>query len=324
MRRLGLIVVALALAGAVEPSSAHAQTAPGCIDDPPMEIITSPPAGGKDVALDAPIQIRVIGDDEPVFGLFRLRDVAGDAGLPDAGLSDAGSQPVDDIPVPARWQRIGETNRFVVRAEDLFEPETDYVITIGTSTGLHTRRDFTTGTMIDSQPPKFTFGPERVTVFSSSPIPPACGEDGESRRISISFDDATDDGNEGGIEYLLYLTRAAGLDTPQLLARQYRVQAKAMAFILTPDQVKTPVCIVVDAVDGVGKHAPAADIEQYCFDPLQGNFFEPCTVGGGGSAAQGRWFLAYMLAVMLALSVRSRRIRLRDSVGAGTARDAQR
>lgn len=250
------------------------------------DLVVTPP--GKDaptVARNTLIRIDVLAAQNPTFGLLRV--------------------PLDspvDTPVPATWQRVGETDRFVVRPNELLEPMTKYRVVVGIDTLPKRELTFVTSDLVDTQPPQFNFGQDRVTRFSSI----ECGDEGR-RRVTLEFDRATDDGDQGSIEYLLYLTRASGLDAPRLMARQYlALGSESMSFALEPEQLATPVCVVVDAVDGVGNHAEG--IDEFCFDPLQGSFFEPCSVARR-SRPWHAGFLAWLLAASLALRVRSRRLR---------------
>lgn len=307
MSRVGLVGVGLVAVFVCAAPVTRAQIAPGCPSPPSDDrIITSPPNGAFGVALDSPVVVRVHGDPAPELHLWQLV-AAADAGVPDSGLPELPRS----LPVSATWQRLGESDVFVVRPTELFQPETEYEIEVyNNATGLQTFRTFTTGTSIDRQPPEFTFGPDVVDDLASSKIAAVCGEPEGSYNVSFSLAEATDDGDEGGIEFLAYLTRAAGLNGPVLLTRQYQSEGRSLAFTLTAEQVSTPVCVVVDAVDAVGNHAPEEDIQELCFDPLQGSFFEPCAVSARDLTVHGG-VIAWMLAALLALRVRAVRLRTR-------------
>lgn len=105
---MGMVCVALV------PARLAAQVPPGCVSTSDPEIVTSPPNGASDVAINTPIQIRVQDDDQPLFALYR-------------GLSFE-----TQTPVAARWQRFGNTEQFAVVPEALLEPDTDYTIRIRT------------------------------------------------------------------------------------------------------------------------------------------------------------------------------------------------
>ena len=74
-----------------------------------------------------------------------------------------------------------------------------------------------------------------------------------------------------------------------------------MAFVLSPEEAVSPGCVVVHAVDGVGNVDD--DMEPECFEPVQGNFFEPLC---SASRVEGRHWLSWGL---LALVLRRRRRR---------------
>lgn len=255
-------------------------------------VVISPPSkSAATVARNTLIRVDIRADLNPEFGLLRV--------VPGLDGNDT------YVPVPATWQQIASTDRFVIRPAELLAPETTYSVLARADTGLGPGAGdfkFQTSDVIDTRPPDFEFGQDSVTGVSSV----ECGEDG-NRRVSITFERATDDGDDGGIEYRLYLTRASGLDGPRLLAREYLASGSGnMSFVLRPDQLATPVCILVDVEDGVGNHADGLD--EFCFDPLQGSFFEPCSVTGQASPRHGAFF-AWLLAASLALRVRYRRLR---------------
>ncbi len=276
------IVLACLLQASVGLAQSECPALSGATDTPK---IAPPSAGGERAALNTLIQVDIDASLNPQFLLSRV-------------------DPMIDVPIAASWQRIGESDRFVIRPLDLLEEDTQYSTVVSADEGIYERFTFTTAGFVDETPPVFAFGPDQVVAYSSTP----CGDDGTSHRVALTLQDATDDGHAGAIEYLVYLTRAAGLDGPVLLSRQYLAEATDLSFTLTPEQLSTPVCIVVDAVDGVGLHADPAKIEEFCFDPLQGNFFEPCAVGG---PLRARWHGSLMLlltAVCVVLGVRRRRL----------------
>jgi hypothetical protein len=93
--------------------------------------------------------------------------------------------------------------------------------------------------------------------------------------------------------------------------RNFTTDLITMAFVLEPSEAVEPICVAIQAVDGVGR--VDNDGEPRCFDPIQGNFFEPlCTVGsfGASRAASGAWGSAGVL-VGFALVLAGRRRRRR-------------
>lgn len=288
MHRLVTVVFSLSLLATSVAAQSESQCPKTSLAD--GDVIASPPGNtNPTVARNTLIRIDTAVLN-PTLGLFRV-----------VTSTDAnGNEIEEDFPVPATWQRIGETNRFVMRPVDLLDAQTKHRITVRSD--ITKELTFMTSDVIDREPPTFRFGQDRVTAFSSV----ECGDEG-ARRVTITFDRARDDGDPGSIEYLLYLTRAADLEGPRLLARQYLASgAEDMTFTLVAEELATPVCVVVDAVDGVGRHAEG--IDEFCFDPLQGSFFEPCSVGAR-LEAQHAEILGLLLAAFLGLRVRSRRLR---------------
>lgn len=296
VRRVATLVVGLSL---LWSSPSRAQSESQCPKSPEDgldfdTVVISPPSkAAATVARNTLIRVDIRADLNPQLGLLRV--------VPAPDGNDT------YLPVPATWQQIASSDRFVIRPAELLAAETTYSVLARADTGLGPGAgdfQFRTSDVIDTQPPDFKFGQDRVTGVSSV----ECGEDG-NRRVSITFARATDDGDEGGIEYLLYLTRASGLDAPRLLAREYLASGSgSMSFALRPEQLATPVCILVDVEDGVGNHAEG--IDEFCFDPLQGSFFEPCSVARH-SSPRHVGFLVWLIVASLALRVRSHRLRAR-------------
>ncbi len=147
--------------------------------------------------------------------------------------------------------------------------------------------NFRTGSAIDMAPP--TMG--TILKAGSSQVSHSCEAPDGGYRIDVSFRPATDDGPLGSIEYLLYLSRGKNVGAPKLMARLRNFTADpsatiTMAFILTTSDASEPVCMVVRAVDGVGK-TDTGD-QHICFDPIQGNFFAPmCTITAAGASPRG-------------------------------------
>jgi hypothetical protein len=79
-----------------------------------------------------------------------------------------------------------------------------------------------------------------------------------------------------------------------------------MAFVLSDAEAVAPVCFVVHAVDGLGN--VDSEGEPVCFEPVQGTYFEACSVSAPGAtnraanrAANGvRGFALGVAAVVLA------------------------
>lgn len=185
------------------------------------------------------------------------------------------------VPVPGRAQVHGDT-LFFVPDEPLLRDTAYQGVAIGRDGNIGF--NFRTGSGFDTEAPQLG----GIADGSSSRTGPACGAPEGGFRIDVTFTPASDDGPEGSIEYLLYLTRGEGVDAPVLKARalNFETALVTMAFVLEPSEAVSPVCMVVVAVDGAGRID--ADGEPLCFDPIQGNFFEPlCAVSAPGASSLG-------------------------------------
>ena len=145
---------------------------------------------------------------------------------------------------------------------------------------LDLRINFRTSMSIDRSPPRLGSVGEPTTTR----LDPGCDAPEGGYRMDVSFVPAVDDGSPGSIEYLLYLSRGAGLEAPELRskARNFSTTGEIpMALVLSHEEAASPACIVIHAIDGVGNIDD--DMSPLCFEPIQGNFFEPaCAVGSGG------------------------------------------
>jgi hypothetical protein len=81
----------------------------------------------------------------------------------------------------------------------------------------------------------------------------------------------------------------------------------ALRFLLTPEQARSPVCVVLRAIDGAGKLGGEPEL---CFDPARGSHFAGCSAiaTGAGTMAAGAWTLVPLCAV-LAVACRRRGLR---------------
>lgn len=128
----------------------------------------------------------------------------------------------------------------------------------------------------DTEPPRL--GP----ILSITPRSDGSADDLEegALRIDLEFEAATDDGPLGSLEYFVYLTRGEGLSGALLLWRgRHQADVMVAGLVLPRAYTVAPVCIAILAVDGVG-HTDT--VGPACFEPLQGNYFEPlCTAVPG-------------------------------------------
>ncbi|MCG8554270.1 MAG: Ig-like domain-containing protein [Proteobacteria bacterium] len=165
---------------------------------------------------------------------------------------------------------------------------------------------FKTGETLGVDPPMFPPGARPLEV-STDPAASCGGPDG-SRLVSLIFPPAVTSGSEGSLEYLVFLTNAEDLQAPVLRRRERHLAGGSVntGFVLGPDELGSPVCVAIVAVDGMGNLS--GNELRTCFDPLSGSFFAPlCSLSGppgaGGRPPAG---LLWVLPVVW-LGLRSRR-----------------
>lgn len=287
--RLAAVFAALS---AITPAGVEAQDP--CPDDSgrgPLEV--TPASGGANVTLGAPVRVRYSAgyfDDpsiraDPLFAISVAR-------CEDAGCATS-------TPIGGRVQVVADVLFF--QPDDPFEPRAVYS-GIARGVDFPLEFNFRTGASFDSGPPVMG----EIAELGSARAEPSCDLPDGGYRIDVSFPPARDDGPEGDIEYLLFLTRGPDVDAPQLRARQrnFATDLITMAFTVDPAEAVSPICVAVHAVDGVGNIDD--DGQAPCFDPIQGNFFEPlCGVASPG--ARGRFPYCAALLGALFLLVRRRR-----------------
>jgi hypothetical protein len=148
-----------------------------------------------------------------------------------------------------------------------------------------TRREvkFTAGTQIDREAPQFAPSRSQIRLGLDTPAP-ECRAPSGSLRVQLAVPRAHDDGNEGSIEVLAFLSRARGLDGPVLEDRVRNPEADRdqgevlLNFLLTEEQTAEPICVVLTAVDGVGRVSETDP--RLCFDPTTGSVFAPSCAAG--------------------------------------------
>ncbi len=241
----------------------------------PLEV--TPATNATGVTLDAPVKVRF----SP--GYFELPgvDPASLIELRRCGELSAVECETLGEPVAGEVQVIGDRTLYFVPAHDLSPRELYAGVVRGIDQDLGIA--FRTGFSADVGPPQLG----TVDTPTTAQVGPSCEAPAGGYRVDVSFEPATDDGSAGSIEYLLYLTRGGGLEAPELRrrARNFSTGLVTMAFVLSPEEAASPVCIVVHAVDGVGN--VDADMEPRCFEPITGDYFEPaCNAGAAGS---GGW-----------------------------------
>lgn len=116
------------------------------------------------------------------------------------------------------------------------------------------------------------FGP--VTSFTATSLGPSCEAPDGGFRVDVSIQPAVNELAGADVEYLLFLTRGAGIEAPELRARARGVPSEVvMAFVLSPEESTATICFTVQAIDGAGNIGELS--APVCEDPVQGNFFEP-------------------------------------------------
>ena len=269
--------------------AAYAQLPDDCTPPPsPGPIEVTPASGAGGVTRDARVSLRYTQD------FF-----AGFSGDPAALISVWATGTLE--PVAGRVAVAGDVLFFL--PDGLLAPSTSYA---GRATGgiADFEFEFRTGTNLDVAAPVVG----AIQSVSTQSLDPGCGVPDGGYRVDVAMERALEDGPDGSLEYLLYHTRGPGIDAPVLRTRRRGVITSdlfTMAFVLPNSEAVTPICVVVQVVDGVGKRDDS--MEPRCFDPVEGNFFEPaCSVSASGRARSGRAPVALLALVGLAWFWRGR------------------
>lgn len=290
LRHLGTTAALIVLGsaqGALAQDDCEDPVAPG-----PVEF-TPAPGGPGGVMLNAPVKVRYTD------GFF---EGAGSGIDPETALfvyvCDEPVLCADGLEVTGDVTLVGDV--LVFQPDGLWEPRTSYGV-VATGIGAFAEFSFETGTEVDTQPPQL--GGMSV---GSSRVGESCEAPDGGYRIDVQVQPATDDGPRIDIEYLVYLTRGPEVEAPELRARaRQATDVIPMAFILEASEAVSPICVTVHAVDGVGNVDD--DTEPTCFDPIQGNFFEPlCSASAISSSHAGAWPVPVAL-LALAFAARRRR-----------------
>jgi hypothetical protein len=295
LRWLAPVLVALALASGVAARPARAEC-----EEPawgPVEV--TPAVGAPGVTTDAWVMVRY---REGYFG----PDGPGDVPEELLTLSRCGAcgVPCDSpVPVPGRFQVLGDDLFFV--PEEPLEPSTQYEGEArGLESGLSLR--FCTGRSQDTAPP--SLGSQSVT-WSSEEVGPGCELPDGGFRVGIFTQAAADDGPGGSLEYLLFLTRADGLEAPVLVdrVRNFAAGEITLRLFLEGAQAGSPVCVRLAVVDGVGNVTMARD--EVCFDPIAEITFQGCAVAPRTGQPESGLAIGSTTGLVWLLLRRSRRAR---------------
>jgi len=268
----------------------------GTRDDPEIR----PPDGAADVARDAPVIARYARADD-LGELERL--LADDTSAACRELiclfrddSDRGGG--DREPVEGRVSRVDQHTIVFTPGERLSREMRHFALVArpGFERLTRTELEFETSDRLDMEDPELQLGDQPTLVLED--LPPGCDAPVGTVRVGIAIPEAEDDGSHESVEILLYLTRAVGLDGPQLRARAANGRGVSLTFLLSPEEARDTVCIAVLAVDGVGR--VAEQHEELCFHPQAGAVFQPgCSVSHNGAVPGG--LLVPLAALGLAL-----------------------
>jgi hypothetical protein len=277
---------------------ASAQDDAGCPQPDLRPLEVTPASGATSVTIDAPIKVRYpagyfVERCPPPFGacasiqVFRVV-----SGTP--------------TPVPGAVQALGDVF--------IFTPSTSWAADStfeGRATGIDGMLAFSfrTGPSRDVTPPSLG----AITSISSARAAPSCDAPEGGYRIDVTLEPAIDDGPPGSIEYFAYLTRGPTVTEPQLRARirNFPTSEITMAFVISREEGASPVCVEVQAADGIdgSMHRTATPIR--CIDPAVGSFFDSlCAVSfhrderASHASLFGVAFVAMILARRRAASAR--------------------
>ena len=187
--------------------------------------------------------------------------------------------------------------------------DTEYRFSVG---GFPREFDFITGDDRDEEPPEFLINRDTLGL-STSPVSAECGLPEGTLRATLEYPAAHDDNIEGASECLIFLTRSVEGQGPVLKRRLFNPGGTVVpSFLLTPTEASEPVCVAIVVLDALGKRAPVEP--EFCFDPVQGNYFDPmCAVSapgrGGPGLPSGVGFLVPFLGLLVLRRRRARRQR---------------
>lgn len=292
--RFGLARAAALLALTVA-SSASAQDPIECPSTEVGPLDFTPASRAEDVTLDAYVRVRYSADyflgvpDAATF--VRLHEDLDDAD----GFVELGPE------VPGEGQLVGDDVYFI--PDELLDPGQQYAVVAESFELEPIVIDFRTGGSVDMRPP--TIG--SVSSPSTESVDETCGR-GAGYRVDLVVRDVRDDGPASSVELLVYLARQEGLEAPELVlrARGTGTEELPLGFVLTDERANDPACVVVHAVDGVGKVDDS--MEPVCFEPIQGAFFEGLCAANrvAGAPTSGRAGSVGLIAFALLLLVRRR------------------
>lgn len=289
MRLEAPVVLLLVAETLVRPTNTRAQDACVPRSPEPLEVQLTPAVGAAGgVTLDSPVIARYAADVD-VF------DFAPEDLLTLDRLGDDGSS----MPVAGRYERFdAQPNVLVFRPAGPLASETSFGGTVFDPIERDERSlAFVTGDRVDEVEPRFPAS-GAVSLRAAGR-----GSGCQGTRVDVSFTPALDDGPRGSVEHLVLQTRGAGLTAPVLRSRVRASMGGEVtaSFLLDADQAAEPLCVVVLAVDGVGRVGDPAG--PACFTPDgEARFVGLCAMshfrGGSGPGAPA------LLGVALCLCLR--------------------
>lgn len=289
---LTLALCAATLAAALDASAQCDAGAPGEVEGTLRD--TFPADLGVDVPTDGLVRLRYfVRPPSPATVCVRAR-------LSEGCLGGRASIVGDEVV----WQAVAALN-----------PTTDYVATFSDTVGGSNLIRFRTGRGPSTTPPRFG-GLASVAIASAGEDP--C--DPGAVDLTVRFERAQRASAFGDvgwpdidIEYVLFVTRGAGVSGPRVLERArvqgsgFSADATAQRTVRIPGALaRAPLCLTMQAFDPTGR-SDGNSVEQ-CVNPASGNFFVGCAAAPGAP----RSFSPWAMALAAALAVRRRFSRRRD------------
>jgi len=287
---------AAALLALLLASPASAQDPIECPSTEVGPLDFTPASRAEGVTLDAYVRVRYSEDyflgvpDAATF--VRLHEDLDD----DDGFVELGPE------VPGEGQLVGDDVFFI--PDELLEPGRQYAVVAESFELEPIVIDFRAGGSVDLRPPVIG----SVSSPTTEAVDESCGR-GSGYRVDLVVRDVQDDGPASSVELLVYLARQEGLEAPELVlrARGTGTAELPLGFVLTDERANDPACVVVHAVDGVGRIDDR--MEPVCFEPIQGAFFEGLCAANriAGAPTGDRASSIGLIAFVLLLVARRRR-----------------
>jgi hypothetical protein len=282
---LSLVALAACGLGAQRASAQVSALDCGTSSDTVDQLFVLPRDGDNNVALNAPISVRYAqgvdldalqaslpqASDDPcqrqlVCLFYDARNSGG-----------AAREPVSGSVMRVNARTVAFVPSTALRAHTHYFP---LITRAGFELVSRTELEFVTGAHADHDPPVFDPAPASMRLSVEAP-PAECHAPLGSLRVALTVPRATDDGDESSIEISLFVTRAANQSGTVLRARARNPAPDGgplqLSFLLDRTQARAPVCLALRATDGVGRLSKGEP--KLCFDPVQGSFFAPCSIG---------------------------------------------